>query len=107
MLLTLLVSVHNVYISHRITSQLTLIVQNKLSLIFMVSLHVIFNHVVGWTPLHEACNHGYNDIVVLLINSGAYVNASGMGGDTPLHDAVVNNHVEVCVYVELFSTRVI
>ena len=47
--------------------------------------------------MHEACNHGYTEIVMLLLDSGAYVNASGMGGDTPLHDAVVNNHLEVCL----------
>lgn len=49
-----------------------------------------------WTPLHEACNHGYEEIVKLLINNGAYIDATaGEDKDTPLHDAVTNNHIDV------------
>ena len=48
-----------------------------------------------WTPLHEACNFGYMDIVELLLKNGADVNAEGGDKDTPLHDAAMNNHVEV------------
>ena len=49
-----------------------------------------------WTPLHEACNHGYEEIVKLLINHGAYIDATaGEDKDTPLHDAVSNNHIGV------------
>ena len=40
---------------------------------------------------------------MLLLDSGAYVNASGMGGDTPLHDAVVNNHLEVCLLQIMYN----
>lgn len=53
---------------------------------------------IGWTPLHEACNHGHSDVVSILINKGANMNVRGMGGDTPLHDAVVNDHSQVCVH---------
>ena len=51
--------------------------------------------VVGWTPLHEACNHGHPELVSLLLTSGARVNTRGMDGDTPLHDATINNHPHV------------
>lgn len=27
----------------------------------------------GWTPLHEACNHGYVEITALLLEAGAKV----------------------------------
>ena len=50
---------------------------------------------LGWTPLHEACNHGHPDLVSLLLRSGAGVNTRGMDGDTPLHDATVNSHPKV------------
>ena len=50
---------------------------------------------IGWTPLHEACNYGYVKLVVLLLKHGAAKNIRGMDGDTPLHDAAVNNHLEV------------
>ena len=49
----------------------------------------------GWTPLHEACNHGHLEVVSLLLKHRAEVNARGMDGDTPLHDAAVNGHLEV------------
>ena len=59
--------------------------------VFLPPLHCI----LGWTPLHEACNHGHSDVVSVLIDKGANVNALGMDGDTPLHDAVINNHTQV------------
>ena len=31
----------------------------------------------GWTPLHEACNHGFYEIVEMLVNSGADINDRG------------------------------
>lgn len=51
--------------------------------------------VIGWTPLHEACNHGHSVIVGMLLQHGAKVNVRGMEGDTPMHDAVINGHLEV------------
>lgn len=49
----------------------------------------------GWTPLHEACNHGWYEIAQLLIQYGANVNTPGLENDTPLHDAAVNKHEQV------------
>ncbi|KAG7198893.1 hypothetical protein KM043_015715 [Ampulex compressa] len=44
----------------------------------------------GWTPLHEAANHGFLEVTKLLLDSGADVNNPGgpmCQGVTPLHDA--------------------
>ena len=38
----------------------------------------------GWTALHEAAFEGRKEIVELLISNGAYVNARGESGRTPL-----------------------
>ena len=50
---------------------------------------------LGWTPLHEACNHGFLDIAKFLLEAGAIVNSKGFNDDYPLHDAVMNEHVDV------------
>jgi len=52
----------------------------------------------GWTPLHEACNHGHLEIVRFLLERGADVNHGGgkdVGGLTPLHDAASAGNFEV------------
>lgn len=52
----------------------------------------------GWSPLHEACNHGYMEVVKMLLEHGAAVNDPGgihCDGITPLHDAAVNGQAEV------------
>lgn len=52
----------------------------------------------GWMPLHEAANHGYVDIVRLLIERGASINDKGgkmCDGVTALHDACGNGCLEV------------
>ena len=41
----------------------------------------------GWTPLHEAANHGHYNVAVVLAKAGANVNATGLDDITPLHDA--------------------
>lgn len=44
----------------------------------------------GWTPLHEAANHGHIEVAKLLLQHGADVNDPGSlmcQGVTPLHDA--------------------
>ena len=50
----------------------------------------------GWTPLHKAALKGMVDIVRLLIDHGASLDAqSAEEHDTPLHDACSNGHTEV------------
>uniref|UniRef100_A0A182LSL2 Uncharacterized protein n=1 Tax=Anopheles culicifacies TaxID=139723 RepID=A0A182LSL2_9DIPT len=52
----------------------------------------------GWLPLHEACIHGYAEIVTLLLDRGAHINDKGgtsCEGITPLHDACRNGHLDV------------
>ncbi|CAH1123395.1 unnamed protein product [Ceutorhynchus assimilis] len=49
----------------------------------------------GWTPLHEACNHGWYEVALRLVLAGANINAKGLDNDTPLHDAVVNGHLKL------------
>lgn len=43
----------------------------------------------GWTPLHEACNHGHYNVAMILVKAGANVNARGLDDDTPLHGTIV------------------
>lgn len=57
---------------------------------------------LGWTPLHEACNHGHYKVAKLLIDFGANVNSLGLDKYTPLHDAAINDHEDVCIV--LFSS---
>lgn len=52
----------------------------------------------GWSPLHEAANHGYVDIAELLLKHGANVNDPGGAsckGVTPLHDAAYCGHFSI------------
>lgn len=59
----------------------------------------------GWLPLHEAANHGFKEIVELLLDNGALINDKGgtsSDGITPLYDACVNGHLEI---VELLLDR--
>jgi len=41
----------------------------------------------GYTPLHNACVRDHLDMVKLLLNAGADVNAKNIHGNTPLHPA--------------------
>lgn len=59
----------------------------------------------GWLPLHEASNHGFKDIVELLLDNKASINDKGgtsCDGFTPLHDACGNGRLET---VELLLER--
>lgn len=52
----------------------------------------------GWTPLHEASNHGHYDIVAVLLDRGAHINDPGgplCEGVTPLHDALACGNLAV------------
>ncbi|KAJ7338236.1 hypothetical protein JRQ81_010954 [Phrynocephalus forsythii] len=52
----------------------------------------------GWTPLHEACNHGHLEVVRFLLDHGAAIDdpgGPGCEGITPLHDALNCGHFDV------------
>lgn len=50
----------------------------------------------GWTPLHEACNHGSTVCVSEILQRCPEVDLlSQVDGVTPLHDALSNGHVEI------------
>lgn len=60
----------------------------------------IFPRLLGYTPLHEACNRGNEAIVRLLLRNGADVNVLGGVGEqreSPLHDAARNGHIAVSI----------
>uniref|UniRef100_A0A023EZT3 Putative ankyrin n=1 Tax=Triatoma infestans TaxID=30076 RepID=A0A023EZT3_TRIIF len=51
----------------------------------------------GWTPLHEACNHGHRGVAEVLLSKGAAVNDRGgphCDGVTPLLDAASNGSLD-------------
>ena len=50
---------------------------------------------VGWTPLHEASNHGRLCVARELLRAGADSNSQGLDNNSPLHDAAVNGHAKV------------
>ncbi len=60
-------------------------------------------YILGWTPLHEACNRGRIDVAKQLLKAGANVNVQGMENDTPLHDAAINGHQKVQLFICVLS----
>jgi ankyrin repeat protein len=49
----------------------------------------------GGTPLHWAAESGHLEVVALLLEKGANVNAQNQHGETPLHRAAWDGHLEV------------
>ncbi|KAL4885962.1 ankyrin repeat-containing domain protein [Aspergillus karnatakaensis] len=50
---------------------------------------------VGWTPLLRAANNGHNDVVRLLVQHGADIEAKTPQDDTPLTLAAARGHVDI------------
>jgi hypothetical protein len=49
----------------------------------------------GWTPLYFAAYNGHVEIIRLLLQNGAEVNAKDNHGHTPLQDAAFQGHVDI------------
>lgn len=47
----------------------------------------------GWTPLHYAASSGHNDIVQLLLDKSAYIDAESPNKTTPLMMAARHGHI--------------
>lgn len=47
----------------------------------------------GWTPLHYACTGGYDDIVRLLLDRSAYIDAESPNKTTPMMMAARGGHI--------------
>ncbi|XP_071149224.1 26S proteasome non-ATPase regulatory subunit 10-like [Mytilus edulis] len=55
------------------------------------------DHLSGDTALHIAVNHGYTEIVKLLIDGGINLNIKKLDGETALHYAVLQRNLEITV----------
>jgi tRNA threonylcarbamoyladenosine modification (KEOPS) complex Pcc1 subunit len=51
------------------------------------------------TPLHFAASKGHLPVVELLVNNGAFLDASNIWDKTPLHFAANNGHLDVVQYL--------
>jgi ankyrin repeat protein len=58
-------------------------------------LCIELNFSLGWSPLHEACNHGHYSVALTLVKAGANLNAKGLDDDTPLHDAAIVGNLKL------------
>src|SRR5579863_4229841 len=47
----------------------------------------------GWAPLHYAATNGHDDVVQLLVDHSAYIDAGSPNGTTPLMMAARGNHI--------------
>jgi ankyrin repeat protein len=54
----------------------------------------------GDTPLHEACRHGYRDIVEMLVRNGCDLSIRNDNGRTPAQHALWLNHGELLTLLE-------
>ena len=50
----------------------------------------------GLVPLHNACSYGHYEVVVLLVQAGANVNAADLWRFTPLHEAASKGKYDIC-----------
>ncbi|KMQ80773.1 Ankyrin repeat [Candidatus Burkholderia pumila] len=50
----------------------------------------------GWTPLHYAATNGHDDIVKILLDHSAYIDAGSPNGTTPLMMAARGRHLSTC-----------
>lgn len=66
-----------------------------ISIKILMYISTKYCHELGWTPLHEACNHGWYEVAFRLVQAGANVNAKGLDNETPLHDAAINGHLKL------------
>ncbi|XP_044301682.1 SMC5-SMC6 complex localization factor protein 1 [Varanus komodoensis] len=71
-------------------------VKKLIPLLSLPGMDINVKDYAGWTPLHEACNHGSTVCVREILQRCPEVNLfSHVDGVTPLHDALVNGHVEI------------
>lgn len=52
-----------------------------------------------WTPLHFACHAGQQDIVELLVKSGATIDAMSINNSTPLCRAIESCRLDTVKYL--------
>lgn len=61
-----------------------------------VSFASLFVDHAGWTPLHEACNHGSTECVQALLQYCPNLQlGSQVQGVSPLHDALLTQHTHI------------
>ncbi|XP_060617772.2 SMC5-SMC6 complex localization factor protein 1 isoform X1 [Anolis sagrei] len=71
-------------------------VKKLIHLLSLPGIDINVKDYAGWTPLHEACNHGSTVCVREILQHCPEVNLfSQVDGVTPLHDALTNGHIEI------------
>uniref|UniRef100_A0A8C5X8I8 Ankyrin repeat domain-containing protein 32 n=1 Tax=Malurus cyaneus samueli TaxID=2593467 RepID=A0A8C5X8I8_9PASS len=71
-------------------------VERLIQLLSLPGIDINVKDYAGWTPLHEACNHGSTVCVREILQRCPEVDLlSEVDGVTPLHDALSNGHVEI------------
>lgn len=80
------------------------VVQNSLQ---SESANILNMRSSGKTALHVAAHQGHIEIVKLLLQSGASVNAKDNDGDTCLHYAAFGNQPEVKMSLFLYNKIIV
>ncbi|XP_056145993.1 SMC5-SMC6 complex localization factor protein 1 [Lampris incognitus] len=70
-------------------------VETVLQILALPDIDINIKDHAGWTPLHEACNHGSAACVEALLKHHSAPLFSKVGGVTPLHDAVLCGHMDI------------